>query len=252
MGFLSRLFGKKINNVSIDNQNEEPQKSNEIKMVPISKVNSTCIPEGATLVAESMVPASCLLGNLIFEKKYEEAIEFGKKMLKETPSDPGVHIQLMVAYFKGKEAVSQDYISESSFYAKQAIIHGHNTGYAYERLAKNLDKAKSYHQSLQLYNFILETEGFHFCAHGCGHGIDWNHRRDSILKKMDKALDTADDVLFSKEEINQILQAIKLSEERERQIEEDRERRIAEFEISREERVEEFRNALRNITDAYK
>ena len=201
MGFIKWLLGKKEESSEIDGaisqekQEEEKQEeeipevreeSPETKLISVSKVTPSSIPEGSTVVAESQIPEYCSIGNLVFEKKYKEAVELGLKLLEATPNDAGVFINLMDAYFKGKETTAPDYLDKSTYYAKQAIIYGHNTGYAEERLAKNLDKAKLFHQSLQLYNLILETEGFHFSSQGCGNYIDWNHRRDAVLKKMDK------------------------------------------------------------------
>lgn len=217
MGILSWLFGKKEATTEKPKSPHKTEVANGGKSlyVPISKVSNNTIPEGSTIVAESNIPEFCIIGNLVYEKRYKEAVELGLKQLKTSPNDCGVHINLMNAYFKGKEITASDYIERSSYHAKQAILFGHNTGYAEERLAKNLDKAKLYHQSLQLYNLILDTAGFHFSQNGCGNSIDWNHRRESILKKMDKALDTESDILFTPEEIVMILQRIKDNDVRE-------------------------------------
>ena len=150
---------------------------------------------------------ACTLGNLIFEKKYQEAIDLGTKLLETKPDDCGIHINLMVAYFKLREI--QGYWAKSSYHAKQAIINGHTTGYAHERLAKNLDSAKLYHKSLQLYNLILDNKDFHFSASGCGRSIDWEKRRTNVLANMNKALDKDTDILFTQEEIAKIIQTIK-------------------------------------------
>lgn len=211
MDFIKRLFGNKNNtsDIEITTTLEIKEEVSKTKEVPISEVKPINIPESSTVVFESSIPEYCSMGNLIYEKKYNEAIGLGLKLLEDIPNDTGVLINLMVAYFKGKEATAQDYLVKSSYYAKQAMLNGHNTGYAEERLAKNLDKAKLYHQSLQLYNLILETDGFHFSSQGCGNFIDWNHRRDAILNKMDKAMDTEDDILFTPKEIAQIIKSIK-------------------------------------------
>lgn len=218
MGFLNWIFGKK-NEVSEKKLNVSSEthegKIIETKMIPISDINPTIVPEGSKIVYESSLPQSCKIGNLIFEKKYKEAIELGLKLLEDNPDDVSIHINLMDAYVKGKDVVALDFLEKSTYYARQAILNGHNTGYAEERLAKNLDKAKLFHQSLQLYNLILDTEGFHFSRHGCGNGINWSHRRDSVIKKMDKALDTDKDILFSPEEIAQIIQRIKDNDNKE-------------------------------------
>ena len=219
MRLLKRLFGN----------NEEPKMKNVNREMigsdPVSKKD---------LIIQSEIPASCGIGNLVFEKKYREAVELGLKLLEDTPNDPGVLINLMDAYFKGKETVALDYIAKSTYYAKQAILTGHNTGYAEQRLAINLDKAKMFHQSLQLYSLILETEGFHFSSHGCGNSIDWNHRKESILNKMDKAVDNEDDVLFSQEEISKIIQIIKDKDDKERREKERYDRLMIEMEKAQE------------------
>lgn len=213
-------------------------------MIPISEVAKSSIPEGSTIVAQSDIPASCGMGNLNFEKKYSESIEMGLKLLKETPKDCGVWINLMDAYFKGR-ALSPDYLEKSTYCAKQAILYGHNTGYAEERLAKNLDKAKKYHQSLQLYNLILDNPEFHFSKGGIGNFIDFAKRRASVLKKMDKATDTEDDVLFTPEEIAQVIQSIKDNDAREEAERKAYQERMAKMDAEIERESEEFRKALR-------
>lgn len=220
MGIFKWIFrkDKEISKSEItpthDHLKEEPPKTN---MASISEVNPNAVPKDSAIVYQSPIPKSCTIGNLIEDKKYEEAIELGLKLLKENPKDASILINLMDAYFKGKEIVAPDYIDKSTYYAKQSILNGHHTGYAEQRLAINLDKAKLFHQSLQLYNLILDTEGFHFSSHGCGNFINWKHRRESILKKMDKAMDTENDVLFTPSEIAQIIQNIKDDDNKEEQ-----------------------------------
>lgn len=170
--------------------------------------------EERIVVARSEVPVSCSLGNLIFERRYQEAIDSGLKLLEKDPEDCMIHINLMDAYFKGR-ALSPDYFDKSTYYAKQTILYGHNTGYAEDRLAKNLEKLKLYHQSLQLYDLILENKEFHFSQAGIGNKIDFARRRELAKKKMDKALDSASDVLFTPQEVAQIIQSIKDKDARE-------------------------------------
>lgn len=232
MGFLKKIFGGKSESekakeevqkrveqlaqrqtqITLENLRTQ-EKLKNVATAPISQVTSIPIPEGSTIVAESEIPVSCSMGNLIFEKKYQEAIDLGLNLLEVTPDDCGVHINLMDAYFKGRE-LSPDYLEKSTYHAKMSMICGHHTGYAEERLAKNLDKAKFYHQSLQLYNLILDNKEFHFSPGGCGNSIDFAKRRDAVLKKMDKALDTEEDILFTQEEIEQMIQDIKEDEKR--------------------------------------
>lgn len=171
--------------------------------------------EERIVVAKSEASVSCSPGNLIFEKKCQEAIDSGLKLLEKDPEDCMIHINLMDAYFKGR-ALSPDYFDKSTYHAKQAILYGHNTGYAEDRLAKNLEKLKLYHQSLQLYDLILENKEFHFSQFGIGNSIDFARRRELVKKKMDKALDTASDILFTPQEVTQIIQSIKNKDAREK------------------------------------
>ena len=157
------------------------------------------------------------MGNTIFHGEYEEAIRMGLEELEKYPTDPMVHINLMVAYFKARD-ISPDYFAKSTEHARLAMLYGHHTGYAEQRLAINLEKEHKYHQALQLYSIILDTPGFHFSPHGCGHGIDFESRRQKTLLKITKASDTEDDRLFSNDEIKQMIidiaKADKLEEER--------------------------------------
>lgn len=206
MGLLTWLLGKKNNDKEVLVR-EEQESSQETSWLPISQIASTNIPETATVLYETEMPKFCCIGNLVYERKYQEAIDLGLKLLEQNPEDSGVHVNLMDAYFKGR-SLSPDYLGKSTFHAKQAILFGHHTGYAELRLAKNLEKVKYYHQSLQLYNLILENKNFHFSTHGVGNYTDFAKRRATILKKMDKALDSERDVLFTSEEIVQIIQGI--------------------------------------------
>lgn len=170
MNFFSKLFGHNKSAKPEAQSDTEPVPaddvvSSQIKTEPVSSVNSSAIPEGSTILYQSEIPAYCSIGNLIYEKKYAEAIQMGLDLLKQTPNDPGVHINLMEAYFKSRES-NPDYFDKSTHHAKLAMLCGHHTGLAEDRLAKNLDKCKLYHQSLQLYNLILDNPGFHFSSHG--------------------------------------------------------------------------------------
>lgn len=193
--------------------------------------------EERIVVAKSEASASCSLGNLIFEKKYQEAIESGLRLLEKDPEDCMIHINLMDAYFKGR-ALSPDYFDKSTYHAKRAILYGHNTGYAEDRLAKNLEKLKLYHQSLQLYDLILENKEFHFSQAGIGNKIDFARRRELAKKKMDKALDSASDVLFTPQEVTQIIQSIKNKDAREKTEKITSEKRMREL----EERIDALRS----------
>lgn len=251
MNFFSKLFGHNKTAKPEAQPDAKPDAAAEIvphqaKAVPISSVSSCAIPEGSSILSQSEIPASCSIGNLIFEKKYAEAIQMGLDLLKQTPNDPGVHINLMEAYFKSRES-NPDYFDKSTHHAKLAMLCGHHTGLAEDRLAKNLDKCKLFHQSLQLYNLILDNPGFHFSSHGMGNGIDFNKRREFILKKMDKAADTEADILFTTDEIARIILSVRdndAAEEAERKASEER---IALFKKKADDAEKEIRKYLDNI-----
>lgn len=173
---------------------------------PISQITKIELEPDEAILAESEIPAFCQIGNLIFEKKYHEAIEYGLSLLEHNPTDCGAHVNLMDAYFKARNDNPQ-YLNKSTYHARLAILYGHHTGYAEDRLAKNLDRAKYYHQSLQLYDLILRDD-FHFSPHGCGDKAAFAKRRNKIFQKIDKALDSEKDILFTLDEISIIIKDV--------------------------------------------
>lgn len=173
---------------------------------PISQIAKIELASGETILAESEIPAFCKIGNLIFEKKYHEAIKYGLNLLERNPTDCGIHVNLMEAYFKARNDNLQ-YLDKSTYHARLAILYGHHTGYAEDRLAKNLDKAKCYHQSLQLYDLILRDD-FHFTLHGCGDKEKFAQRHDKVLQVIDKAQDSEKDILFTPDEISAIIKDV--------------------------------------------
>jgi len=72
MDFIKRIFGSNSTPKEITKKTSEDDKE---VMVGITSVSKDKLPEGAQLIAESQIPAFCMIGNLIFEKKYREAIE---------------------------------------------------------------------------------------------------------------------------------------------------------------------------------
>lgn len=213
MGLFDWLSGKKRDIVE-DLATSIPTPTQDKVLATISEVNPAGIPEGITVVAESKIPASCNLGNLNFEKNYQKAIDEGLKLLEQTPNDVGVHINLMVSYFKARD-IDPTYLDKCTYHAKQAILYGHNTGYAEDRLIKNLIKAKLFHQAVQLCDIVL-MDDFQFSAHAMGNKEEYVSRRAKLILKLPKSLDTASDSLFTPEEIKQIIQSIKDNDERER------------------------------------
>lgn len=203
MGLLNYLKGRN-NNSSINDE--------EKTMIPVMESTECTNIEESTIVAQSEIPASTIIGNLTFDKQYEAAIQEGLKQLKKNPYDAGVHINLMVAYYKARD-INSEYFDKSSYHAKMAILNGHHTGYAEERLAKNLDKQKKYHQTIQLCDLVLRDD-FHFSAHGCGNKIDFSVRREKALQKINKASDDETSVVFTSNEIEKIINDIRETDKR--------------------------------------
>ena len=252
MKLLRWLLGSKKAKTteSVDAETLQPDEDNVIR-VPFSKVKPLGLPEGSTIITEPRIPASCIIGNLVFEKKYKEAIDLGLKLLEKTPTDSGVLIHVMDAYFKGR-ILAPEYLDKSTYYAKQAMLYGHHTGYAELRLARNLERTKCFHQSLQLYKLILDTEGFHFSPHGVGFSIDFEKRRSNALKNLSKATDKETDVLFTPTEIAQILQSVKDNDTREEQQREKEIERERTFEESRKARTEKLRELYKELLNTHK
>lgn len=217
MGLFSWLFGG-------DKKSDTEVKTTGGNTKPLSEVAPSAVPQGATVIAQSEIPESCSIGNLVYEKKYAEAIELGQKLLEKDPDDCGLHVNLMDAYFKARD-LDPEYFDKSTYHAKMAVLCGHHTGYAEERLAKNLDRNKYFHQSLQLYSLILDTKGFHFSEHGCGDKEEFAKRRESVLAKMDKAQDKETDILFTKEDVARIIKDIKEEDLREK-LQKERDKRL--------------------------
>lgn len=155
------------------------------------------------------------MGNKVFHKDYQGAIDDGLRALESAPEDPMVHINLMDAYYRGRD-ISPEHIDKSTEHAKLAMLNGHHTGLAEYRLAINLEKKKFYHQALQLYNLILNTPGFHFSQHGMGNDIDFILRKTKAIAKLPKALDKETDLLFTEEKVFHMIQGIRYAEEAER------------------------------------
>lgn len=164
---------------------------------------------------ENTTPIAITMGNTIFAGEYETAIRMGLEALKDNPHDPMIHINLMDAYFKGKD-LSPEYRELSTKHARLAILYGHHTGYAEKRLAINLEKDGFFNQALQLYSLILDTPGFHFSKFGIGNHEDFEARRERTLKRLDKAKDTPSDKLFSESEIESIIDGIREADIKER------------------------------------
>ena len=227
MGIFGRLFGKK------DEKNATTQISESV--------------ENITIYAQSEIPESCLIGNLIFEKKYKEAIELGNNLLKNTSENSGIHVNLMDAYFKSRD-VNSEYFSLSTFHAKRAMIYGHNTGYVQKRLIINLEKERYFYQAIQLCDIIL-SDNFNFSSHGCGNSDDYYSRKAKLLLKLPNSVDTKNDKLFTDDELTIIYNNIQLSNEQENKIRLEAEKANKKYEEwfseeSSNKRVERLKNVL--------
>jgi hypothetical protein len=188
--------------------------SNEGKevMIGISSVIKNRLPENVEIVAESEIPAYCIVGNLIFEKKYHEAIDLGNKLLERTPCSAGVHVNLMDAYFKARKE-DPTYYDKSTEHGRLAMLYGHNTGYVQKRLIINLEKSGKIYQAIHLCNIVL-TDEFHFSKNGCVTKEEFAKRIRTLQKKTGQSIDKKSDLIFSDEEISYLLKQILMDDER--------------------------------------
>lgn len=160
-------------------------------------------------IVKSYIPEkqSMSLYNLFYEKRYSEVIEQGLIKLDECNEDAGVHLALMDAYFKLRNE-NEENIVACAKHAKLAIIYGHNTGHAHDRLLKTLKTLKHYYQALQLCDLVLKPD-FAFWNAGADSKDNYAKAKEQITKLLPKATDTPKDVLFSKEQIKSIISAQK-------------------------------------------
>lgn len=163
------------------------------------------IMQGNGTIIASEIPVTCDMGNMINNKDYDSAIKIGNELLAK-PSDSEflkmIHINLMVAYFKARE-IKTEYLELSTYHAKQAILNGHNTGLAQERLLINLEKSRKIHQAIQLCDLVLSPQ-FKFSKHGCKTKSDFRDKKRKLQEKRSKACDSPNDILFSDIEENTI------------------------------------------------
>lgn len=204
MNIFEKIFG------SSSGKSKDLSDKNEV-MINITSVNKEKILSDSEIIHESDIPEYCSIGNLIFEKKFHEAIELGEKLLEETPNSEGVHVNLMEAYFKARNE-NPIFLDKSTEHAKLAMLYGHNTGYVQERLVINLEKSGKINQALQVCNIVLMGQ-FHFSPHGCGSKDDFKKRKENLIKKLGKSTDKKNSVLFTKEEISFIIEQIRLEDE---------------------------------------
>ena len=197
-------------------------------MVGISSVIKDKLPETARIIVESQIPAFCIIGNLILEKKYHEAIDLGNKLLEKTPCSAGVHVNLMDAYFKARNE-DRIFYDKSTEHARLAMLYGHNTGYVQKRLTINLEKIGKIYQAIQICNIVL-LDKFHFSKHGCGTKEEFTKRKATLIKKTDQAIDKENDLIFTNLEISYLLEQIQLDEDREIQEQAEHEKRMKQFE----------------------
>jgi len=201
---------KKIFASNLEKSNDFTEKK-EV-MINISSLKKDIIPSNAEIINETQVPEYCSIGNLIFEKKFHEAIELGNKLLEKTPHSAGVHVNLMDAYFKVRNE-NQIFLDKSVDHAKLAMLYGHNTGYAQERLAINLEKLGKVNQAIQVCNIVL-SEQFHFSTYGGGNKEEFSKRKEKLIIKLSKATDSENSVLFTDDEISFLIEQIRLEDKR--------------------------------------
>lgn len=79
MNLFEKLFGGK----SSTKKTTEIAPNEKKIMVGVSSRAKNMLQEDAVILAESQIPEYCDIGNLIYEKKFHDAIELGNKLLKK-------------------------------------------------------------------------------------------------------------------------------------------------------------------------
>lgn len=176
-------------------------------MMNISEVMNINLPDNIIILNQSQIPAYCDAGNLIYEKRYKEAIDICEKILKTTPKSSGTHINLMVAYFKIRNE-NPDNLDKCLQHAKFAMLYGHNTGYAQQRLVISLEKQKKIHQAIQVCDIVISDE-YSFSKFGCGTKEEFYKRKTKLVNKIPKSIDNSNFLFFTTEEVSIIFKNIK-------------------------------------------
>lgn len=139
------------------------------------------------LIYESPIPESCSIGNLIADKKYEDAITLGLQLLDKGCDDKAmVYINLMVAYTKLKDNAN------ALKYAKLAIISGHLTGLAFERAVILLEKTGKLGAAIEICKMVLDLN-FYFSYYGGNEErkAGFQRRLERLEKRNSKAKDNS-------------------------------------------------------------
>jgi tetratricopeptide (TPR) repeat protein len=191
MNLFKRLFGSNLT---------KSKKSPNEFMVNLSSVAKNQTTTNETIVEESQIPAYCSIGNLVYEKKYHEAIELGEMLLAANPESSGVHVNLMDAFFKIRDE-KPIYYEKHIKHARLAMLYGHNTGYVQKNLAIALEKQRMISQAIQICDIVLD-EKFHFSKFGCGHKNEFISRKFKLLKKVNTSLDNNESMVFTNDEIS--------------------------------------------------
>lgn len=221
MNIFSKIFG------SNSDKSKNLTKNKDI-MTNVSSLNKNNIQSNSEIIDESAIPEYCSIGSLIYEKKFHEAIELGEKLLKTTPASNGIHVNLMDAYFEVRKEKSH-FLDKSVEHAKLAMLYGHNTGYAQERLAINLQKLRKINQAIQICDIVL-LDKFHFSKHGCGNKDDFIKRKQKLIQKLNKSVDNQDNLLFTHKEISFLIEQIRLEDERLNKVKIEYEKRMKQLE----------------------
>ena len=166
------------------------------------------IVDGMSIIYAPPTPKFIDIGNLNYEKRFDEAIYLGNQLLTQCPAEnisykKMLHINLMVSYFKAR-IQDPSYLELSNYHAKMAIVYGHNTGYAQERLAINLEKSGRLYGVVELCDIML-SDKFDFSTHAMGTKEQFRNRKNKILLKISKSKIIYDEIpVFTNEEIDSI------------------------------------------------
>ena len=129
------------------------------------------------------------LAHLVQAKRFDEAKTLAHRLYCNDGNNSQVCINLMELYYK-----LHDY-NNAIFFAKQAMLNGHNTGYAAKRLCITLNKEKRYSAIINVCNAVLNIR-YHF---NCKTNKDeFYKRKERALSKIDDASER--DIIFTEDD----------------------------------------------------
>lgn len=145
------------------------------------------------------------LSHLISKKEYEKAVDLGNRLFKKNPNDMQICINMMDLY---KKLHNNDKVI---FFARRALLLGHNTGYAATRLCITLYNQKRYYAIINVCDAVLNYK-YYFSSKN--DKSEFYKRKVKALKKINEAFDDNTDVIINNEDFISMINNINIEKEK--------------------------------------